>query len=131
MIKKIIQKISSVSIINFIPLTLFATRGPEDYGIIMALMAMVFTVPFSLVLIILIVYLSITLKKNNEIKQNEGQRPFIFSLIIILLSLILPFVLIYKATNHFKMFQLIAGVFLPVIILAVISLLLAYNLKKR
>ncbi len=124
------KKFIFLAVIFFYPVTLWATRGAEDYGIIMALMAFFFSLPVGLMLLGFIIYSISKLKSKETPDTKQGKTVFTLSLIIIAASIIIPVLLIYGAENHYKMFELMSGVFIPIILLSIISLVLAINVKK-
>ncbi len=113
------------------PATLWATRGAEDYGIIMALMAFFFLLPVGLMLLGFIIYSITKLKSKEKLNKKQGEIVFTLSLIIIVPSIIIPILWVYWAENHYKMFELMSGVFIPIILLSIISSVLAMFVKKR
>jgi membrane-associated HD superfamily phosphohydrolase len=125
------KKLFVISMLFCCPLLLLATRGSDDYGIVLALMAMLFSVPFGIMLIGFIIYLIVVLNNKKKPEKKQGKVAFILSIITIILSIIIQIFWTYWADKHWEMFVLMSGDFVPIILLACISIVLARFVRKR
>ena len=113
------------------PAVLRATRGPQDYGIIMALMSMLYSFPVGLLLLCFIISSIINLKSLKKPGKNRGKTVFIISIIIIPPTILIPVFWMFWTEWNNEMIQLMSGVFAPILILSIISAVLAGRVKKR
>ena len=110
---------------------MLATRGSDDYGLVMALMAMLFCFPIGLTLLGFIIFSVSKLRSKKKLKKNQGKTVFIISFIIIVLSIIIPIAWMYSAKWHPLMVEVMLADFIPILVLAIISLVLSMRVKKR
>ncbi len=113
------------------PTIMLATRGSEDYGIIMAFMAMVYCMPAGLMLLGFVIYSITKLKTREKLKPNQGKTVYVISIIAIILSIFIPIAWMYSANWDRMMVKLMLADFVPVILLATTSLLLSIYVKKK
>ncbi len=113
------------------PPILWATRGPQDYGIIMTLMFMLYSFPIGLLLLCFIIYSIVKLKALKSISNNQGKIVFTLSSIIVFSTILIPLFWISWSDWNNEMIQLMSGVFVPVLILSIISAVLSRLVKKR
>jgi len=113
------------------PAVLRATRGPQDYGIIMALMSMLYSFPVGLLLICFIISSIVNLKSLKKPGRNLGKTVFIISIIIIFPTILIPMFWMFRTEWNSEMIQLMLGVFAPVLVLTIISAVLARRVNKR
>lgn len=125
------KKLFILSVLFCSPFILFATRGADDYGIVLALMAMLFSVPVGIMLSGFIIYLSVILNNKKKPEKKKGNTVFVLSIIAIIFSIILQFFWTYWADKHWEMFVLMSGAFVPVIVLASVSIVLFRIVRKR
>ncbi len=118
-----------LAIISF-PVMLWATRGPHDYGIIMVVMLMIYTIPVGLALLGFIIYLIVKLKSNVKPGKKPGRIIFVLSLIILFFSVIIPLAWSYSADWHHTMIELMLGDFIPIVLLSATSAVLAMKVKR-
>ena len=129
---KINKKKTLILIVLFCsPTIMWATRGNEDYGIVMVIMAMLFSFPVGLTLLGFIIFSVSKLRSKKKLKKNQGKTVFIISIIIIVFSVIIPIALMYSASWHTLMVEVMLADFMPILILAIISLVLSMRVKKR
>ena len=115
----------------YCPTMLWATRGANDYGIIMVLMFIIYSLPIGSLLLFFIIYSIIKLNSKKEPNKNQGKIVFILSSIIIFPTIIIPIILIYLVEWKNEMIELMSGVFVPILLLSIISAVLANFVKKR
>ncbi len=115
----------------FSPAFLWATRGPHDYGIIMTIMLMIYTIPVGLALLGFIIYLIVQLKGDVKPGKKPGRIVFVLSLIILFFSIIIPLGWMFSADWHHTMIELMLADFIPMILLSVTSAVLAVKVKRR
>ena len=114
-----------------LPINLWATRGSDDYGLIMISMFIVFTFPFGLILLFFILNSIIKLKSSKPPEKKQGNIIFIISIIIIPVSILIPIAWMYNAKWHKLMIEVMLADFLPILLLSIISAVLALFVKKR
>ncbi len=114
-----------------LPINLWATRGSDDYGLIMISMFIVFTFPLGLILLFFIINSIIKLKSSKSPEKKQGNIIFIISIIIIPVSIIIPILWMYNAKWHRLMIEVMLADFSPILLLSIISAVLAMFVKKR
>ena len=113
------------------PVSLWATGGPHDYGIIMAVMCLFYSFPVGLMLLGFIVYSIITLNWKKRPGKKFGKIMYPVSIITIPPAIIMPILWIYWADRHQEMIEIMLAVFIPVLILSIISIILISYAKKQ
>lgn len=108
-----------------------ATRGPEDYGIILAFFMFCFSFPAGLLLLSLIILSVIRLKSEERPLGKQGTAIFVISLIIFVCSLIIPAAILYLKGCNGRIMEIIAADFVPVLLLAGISAELSRRVMNR
>ncbi len=108
-----------------------ATRGPEDYGIIMAFVFMVYTMPVGILLLSLIIFMFSRLKSKTRPRKGLGRAQFIISIVTLLLSIVLPLAIIHLSGWKYIMLELMMAVFVPIIALSVFLAYLSLRVRKR
>lgn len=114
-----------------LPAPLWATRGSDDYGIVMALMAVFFALPVGLTLLLFIIYSTARLRSKKRPDNKSGNVVFILSLVAIPPAILIPALWMHWADWKYAMIELMLAVFLPVLLMAIISAVLAMYVKKR
>jgi hypothetical protein len=112
-------------------MNLWATRGSDDYGIIMTVMFMVYTFPVGLLIVSFIIYSIMNLQSINKPKVKKGNIVFIISIILIAPTVIIPVSWMYKSGWHPLMIEVMSADFIPILLLSIISAVLARIVKKR
>ncbi len=113
------------------PINLWATRGADDYGIMMTVMFMIYSFPVGLLLVCFIIYLIVKLRSAEKPRADQGKTILIISIILIIPTVIIPIFLMYKAGWHPLMIEVMLADFIPILLLSITSAVLSMRVKKR
>ncbi len=125
------KKVIILAVLSCFPVTLWATRGPEDFGLMMILVAMFFSFPAGILLVCLIVYTIAWLKNSEKPVAKRGNVVFVISLVIMVLAVIIPLLFMNLGKWHSKIIEVMLGDCVPIVLLSALSAVLSYRLMKR
>lgn len=124
-------KFTFLSFILCFPINLWATRGEDDYGIIMMVMLMVYSFPVGVLLICFIIYSISKLRSAENPREKQGNIIFIISVILIVPTVVIPVFLMHKSGWHLQMIEVMLADFTPILIASTTSAILAMFVKNR
>lgn len=113
------------------PAVLWATRGPQDHGILLVVVFMIFTMPMGILLFSFLIYTISILSKKESPKKGKGKIVFVISIIIIVLTIVIPLAIMSGENWHPKVVKLMFGAFLPILVMAIGTTALAKRVKDR
>ena len=120
--------ITSICILS--PTALWATRGPDDYGIIISFMFITYAFPVGLMLLGFIIYTFAKLKSMTRPGKNACKIIYTISIITIPFTVIIPVFWILWSDCHKEMIELMLAEFIPLLILSITSIALAMRVRK-